>query len=82
MIIGGQTVMGKQDHGGAVEHMTLIPGGRQCYCGKSGCMETYCSVNALLLEDETWKNSLTDSGMERKRTRYVLRSIWRIFPRR
>lgn len=53
VIINGQTFMGKQGHGGAAEHMTLVHGGRPCYCGKSGCMEAYCSVNALLKEDET-----------------------------
>ena len=69
VIIGGQTVMGKQNHGGAVEHMTLVPKGRQCYCGKSGCMETYCSVNALLLEEETLEEFFTglrDGDKEKK----------------
>lgn len=28
--------------------MTLIPNGRKCYCGKHGCVETYCSTDALL----------------------------------
>lgn len=59
VIMNGQTVMGKQGHGGAVEHMTLVTGGRECYCGRKGCMETYCSVNALLLEDETLDDFFT-----------------------
>lgn len=70
VIIDGQTLVGKQAHGGAVEHMTLIPGGRQCYCGKSGCMETYCSVHALLLEDESldaFFSSLRNGDEEKKR---------------
>ena len=70
VIIGGQTVMGKQNHGGAVEHMTLIPGGRPCYCGRSGCMETYCSVNALIHEEETLEEFFTglrDGEAEKKR---------------
>lgn len=72
VIIGGQTVMGKQDHGGAVEHMTLIPGGRQCYCGKTGCMETYCSVNALLLEDESLEEFFDGlrNGKEENKVRF------------
>ena len=33
--------------------MTIIPDGKPCYCGKRGCMETCCSVSALLEWDET-----------------------------
>lgn len=52
LIMNGHIVMGKTGHCGASEHMQLIPNGRKCYCGKSGCMETYCSMDALLNEDE------------------------------
>lgn len=64
VIMNGQTFMGKQGHGGAVEHMTLVSGGRPCYCGKSGCMEAYCSVDALLYEDETLNDFF--SGLRRQ----------------
>ena len=53
IIFNGQIEMGKEGHSGTVEHMTVNPNGPACYCGKKGCMETYCSVNALLEEDET-----------------------------
>lgn len=33
---------------GTFEHMTLIPGGIDCYCGRQGCAECYCSGNSLL----------------------------------
>lgn len=52
LIMNGQIVMGKTGHCGAAEHIQLIPNGRKCYCGKTGCMETYCSMDALLNEDE------------------------------
>lgn len=32
---------------GAIEHMCIHPDGPMCYCGNHGCLETYCSVNAL-----------------------------------
>ncbi len=32
---------------GEFGHMTLIPGGRRCYCGKVGCVDAYCSANIL-----------------------------------
>ncbi|MBA9026463.1 ROK family transcriptional regulator [Peribacillus huizhouensis] len=53
IIINGQIYMGKEGHSGTVEHMTIIPDGPTCYCGKKGCMETISSVNALLDDDET-----------------------------
>ena len=30
-----------------VGHMTLIPGGRTCYCGQSGCMDAYLGAGRL-----------------------------------
>lgn len=32
---------------GAIEHMRIHQDGPMCYCGNHGCLETYCSVNAL-----------------------------------
>ena len=36
-------------HGVAPElgHLTVVPGGRPCPCGKRGCWERYCSGTAL-----------------------------------
>lgn len=33
---------------GTIEHMRLYPNGPRCYCGKHGCVEVYCSSDALL----------------------------------
>lgn len=42
---------------GVIEHMTINPEGPLCYCGKRGCIETYCSANSLR---ETAKMELTE----------------------
>jgi glucokinase len=34
--------------GGELGHAVLHPGGKQCGCGQSGCVESYCSGTALL----------------------------------
>ena len=34
-------------HSGTLEHMCINPDGPLCYCGSRGCLETYCSANAL-----------------------------------
>ncbi|MBQ9273802.1 MAG: ROK family transcriptional regulator [Succinivibrio sp.] len=39
---------GRKGYAGAWEHMTMDPQGRQCYCGRRGCLETMCSTEALL----------------------------------
>ena len=52
MIVNGNIWMGDNGHCGAAEHVQLIPDGRMCYCGARGCIETYCSLSALLNQDE------------------------------
>lgn len=32
---------------GAIEHMALVPDGRECQCGRRGCMAAYCSPQTL-----------------------------------
>lgn len=46
---GGALVMNGHIHQGSgiIEHMTLHPDGKPCYCGKHGCAEAYCSANSL-----------------------------------
>ena len=50
LIIDGEIHEGKEYTGGLVEHMVLIPGGKQCYCGRKGCFSAYCS-GKVLFED-------------------------------
>ena len=51
LIVDGCFLKGNELKSGVFEHMTIVTGGRPCYCGKCGCMETYCSMRALLSED-------------------------------
>lgn len=30
-----------------IEHMTLVPDGKKCYCGQYGCADAYCSTTVL-----------------------------------
>ncbi|EWC64053.1 putative sugar kinase [Actinokineospora spheciospongiae] len=47
LLVDGELYRGA--HGVAPElgHLCLVPGGRPCECGKSGCWERYCSGTAL-----------------------------------
>ncbi|MEI7655715.1 MAG: ROK family protein [Actinobacteria bacterium] len=48
IIIGGRLFVGAQGMAAEIGHMTLVPGGLPCPCGKTGCWEQYASGNALV----------------------------------
>lgn len=53
-IISNRTILiGKHGHSSTIEHMQIEPNGKLCYCGKYGCMETLCSLTALLGDHES-----------------------------
>lgn len=43
----GKLEYGKNFRCGEVGHMTIIPDGDNCYCGKQGCLDAYCSAKCL-----------------------------------
>lgn len=46
LILNGKVYQGKLSSG-TLEHMVLHPGGEACYCGKRGCVDSYCSASAI-----------------------------------
>lgn len=44
---GGRLEQGKNFRCGEVGHMTIVPEGEVCYCGKYGCLDAYCSARCL-----------------------------------
>ena len=52
IISKGEILSGKHGHSSTIEHIQVRDHGRQCYGGKYGCMETLCSLSALLGDDE------------------------------
>lgn len=52
LIMNRKIHVGKEYTGGIVEHLSLVPGGRPCYCGKRGCFTTYCSGHVLFDDEE------------------------------
>ena len=48
VIVNRDFLKGTELKSGVFEHMSLGPHGRPCYCGRKGCVETYCSTQALL----------------------------------
>lgn len=47
VVIGGRLHRGHNGMAGEFGHMQVVPDGRACECGASGCWEQYCSGRAL-----------------------------------
>ncbi|MEB3368427.1 ROK family protein [Saccharopolyspora mangrovi] len=47
LVINGEVFRGAFGVAPELGHLRLVPGGRECPCGKRGCWERYCSGTAL-----------------------------------
>ena len=52
-LLDGAVLRGANGMAGEFGHMQVVPGGRACECGKSGCWEQYSSGNALVRDART-----------------------------
>ncbi len=43
----GQVKLGLNCRKGEFGHITLVPHGKQCFCGRKGCVNAYCSTDNL-----------------------------------
>lgn len=48
IVINGQMVYGHTGFAGELGHTIIVPGGRDCGCGRQGCLETYASATGLV----------------------------------
>lgn len=48
IVINGQVVYGHTGFAGELGHTIIVPGGRDCGCGRHGCFETYASASGLV----------------------------------
>lgn len=51
MMINGQVYSGNNFRAAEVGHITLVPQGRQCYCGQYGCVDPYLAATNLSQDD-------------------------------
>jgi glucokinase len=61
IVINGEVLYGHTAFAGELGHTTVVPGGRECGCGKLGCFETYASASGLV---KTVSQLLCDSRDE------------------
>lgn len=72
----GKLEQGKNFRCGEAGHMTIVPDGKYCYCGKQGCLDAYCSAKCL--------SDITDGKLENFFERLVqgdkkIASIWDMY---
>lgn len=48
IVVDGKLVHGSTGGAGELGHCILIPDGRQCSCGRKGCLETYTSARGIV----------------------------------
>lgn len=47
IVVNGQMVYGCDGMAGELGHVIVEPNGRECGCGRKGCLETYCSATGV-----------------------------------
>lgn len=46
MFLDGHLYRGSRNNAGEIGHMIVVPNGRQCICGKRGCLDRYISLGS------------------------------------
>lgn len=47
VMMNRRVIRGEHDRCGRFGHLTLVPDGKPCSCGKKGCVQVYCSTDLL-----------------------------------
>lgn len=79
IITNHQIHQGSSMHSGTIEHICINPDGPLCYCGNRGCLETYCSANAL--EQAVGMNIKDFFSLLREKKSPQLTQIWKDYLR-
>ena len=66
IVINGAIWDGFNGFAAEIGHMIISRGGRECACGKRGCLEAYCSATALIKETKRIMSLYPDSLMWQK----------------
>lgn len=75
IITNHQIHQGSSMHSGTIEHICINPDGPLCYCENRGCLETYCSANAL--EQAAGMNIKDFFSLLREKKSPQLTQIWK-----
>lgn len=68
--VNGKVYGGQNNKSSEIGHTTFVPGGKPCYCGKKGCVDSYCSAKVLAEDNLEEFFRLVRAGDEEKRKRW------------
>ena len=75
IVVNGELVYGHTGFAGELGHSIVVPEGRDCGCGRQGCLETYASASGLVrtvlymlseMKDESSLRDITPSELTSK----------------
>jgi len=66
IVLDGKLVHGSTGAAGELGHSILIPNGRQCTCGRRGCLETYTSARGIVQTYFELKGTPVTAGIDSK----------------
>ncbi len=67
-VANGKLIYGHDGFAGELGHVIAVRGGRECGCGRRGCLEAYCSATGIVRTATEWLSNRTDESMLRKGT--------------
>jgi glucokinase len=65
IVVDGKMVYGHTGFAGEVGHMTVVPNGRVCGCGRKGCLEVYASATGLVKTVSQMLSEMRDESVLR-----------------
>ena len=65
IVVNGQLVYGHDGFAGELGHVIIRRDGRQCGCGRKGCLETYCSATGVTRSAREFLTSSTEPSLLR-----------------
>jgi len=81
IFLNGSLYYGHQDHAGEIGHMTVKENGKQCVCGRIGCLQTEVNQNSLY--DQYLKKVLNEqyTSLEKVSQKELLKNLPDLFTR-
>lgn len=64
IVANGELIYGHDGLAGEIGHTIIIRNGRQCGCGRKGCLETYCSATGLVRTMNEWISEGKQSSLQ------------------
>lgn len=64
-VANGQLIYGHDGFAGEIGHVTAVRDGRDCGCGRKGCLETYASATGIVRSAEEWLEQRDDNTVLR-----------------